>query len=186
MHFFDRDGLPLHNIDKLLAYLAFLPRTCNNDEEPEMIYCQDKMLFRFDYVENQHILTPKQLAKLQRTVKVVEVDVSKSLNFLNNEAEDDSDDEKSMLGATTKSAIGKARKGPGLTSPSKSRLSEIISASDKKKERPKYQSINGRLAEMASQQLASGEHQQLQLKMQKARHLDVVIGRGSDRTEVEE
>jgi len=48
-----------------------------------MIYCQDKMLFRFDYVDNQAILTPEHLTKMQRIVKVVEVDVSKSLNFMN-------------------------------------------------------------------------------------------------------
>ena len=55
VHFFDKDGQPLHNIDKLLAYLAMLPRDQDSDGKAEVIYCQDKMLFRSEYIANQGI-----------------------------------------------------------------------------------------------------------------------------------
>jgi len=47
IHFFDRSGFPIHTIEKLLCYLA-------EQETPSdtLIYCQENILFRQDYIEN--------------------------------------------------------------------------------------------------------------------------------------
>ena len=71
--------------------------------------------------------------KAKKFVPKVEVDISKSLNFMMLGA--DYGDKDNKLGG---SLMQGRKKGLGPSSPSKSRLAEIISTSDRKKVRPKY------------------------------------------------
>ena len=80
IHFFDKDGGPLQHIDRVLHYAAHEKILCGDLQTLPIVYCQDRLLFRWEYIQNQGIVSAEQLMK-QDNPKVIEVDVNKSLTF---------------------------------------------------------------------------------------------------------